>query len=144
MGKEHADHLISVLEQHYKVAKDWSGERYGGIKLDWDYTKRKVHLSMPSYCKEALFRFNHVLGKLRHQPHKHPVPTYGATAQYAKEDDASSLLSGKENKFVQQVTGTFLFLRQSSGQHNAGCLECNCTEAGGANTRDNGEGKTVS
>ena len=64
---------------------------------------------MPSYCKEALLRFNHVLGKLRHQPHKPTIQTYGATTQCTKEDDASALLSNEEKNFVQQVTGTFIF-----------------------------------
>ena len=36
VGKEHAGHLVSVLEQHYTVAKDWSGKWYDGITLDWD------------------------------------------------------------------------------------------------------------
>ena len=34
VGAEHANHLISVLEQHYKVSKDWRGKRYGGITLN--------------------------------------------------------------------------------------------------------------
>ena len=107
MGKEHAGQLISVLEQHYTVVKDWSDKWYDGITLDWDYARRKVHLSMPCFCKEALLRFKHIIVKLRHQPHKHTVPTEGATPQYTKEDDTYALLSNKKKTFVQQVTGTF-------------------------------------
>ena len=44
VGKEHADHLISILEELYVVEKDWAGKKYCGINLDWDYDKRKVHL----------------------------------------------------------------------------------------------------
>ena len=61
VGKEHADHLIKVLKEHYEVAEDWDGEKYCGITLDWDYIKRKVHLSMPGYCEEGLSRFRHEL-----------------------------------------------------------------------------------
>ena len=47
VGEEHAQHLIDVLKEHYKVAEDWKGEKYGGIILDWYYVKRKVHMLMP-------------------------------------------------------------------------------------------------
>ena len=36
VGKEHANHLISVPEEHYVVKKDWLGKKYCGITLDWD------------------------------------------------------------------------------------------------------------
>ena len=78
VGKENADHLINVLKEHYEVAEDWDGTKYCGINLDWDYIKRKVHLSMPGYCDEALTRFRHELRKIMDQPHKYAVPVYGA------------------------------------------------------------------
>ena len=109
VGKEHVQHLIDTLKQYYVVAEDWKGEKYSGITLDWDYNKREVHLSMPGYCREALVRFNHTLRKLNHQPHKHTLPTYGATIQYAKPEDSSPLVGEEEKKFIQQVTGTFLY-----------------------------------
>jgi hypothetical protein len=43
------------------------------------------------------------------QPHKHTVPTYGATIQYTKDDDATNLISKEEKKYIQQVLGTFLY-----------------------------------
>ena len=64
---------------------------------------------MPGYCKEALVRFEHTLRKLNHQPHKHVLPVYGRTIQYAKEPDTSPKIGEAEKKFVQQVTGTFLY-----------------------------------
>ena len=33
VGKEHAQHLESVLKQHYKVTTDWTGTQYVGIHL---------------------------------------------------------------------------------------------------------------
>ena len=109
VGEEHAHHLINVLKKHYKVAEDWNGEKYSGITLDWDYVRREVHLSMPEYCADALVRFNHTLRKLNHQPHKHTLPTYGTSIQYAKERDASPAVGKEETKLIQQVTGTFLY-----------------------------------
>eukprot|EP00957_Ditylum_brightwellii_P138891 10586453-Ditylum_brightwellii.AAC.1 len=39
VGKKHAKHLLDVLKQHYKVSEDWSGTRYCGITLEWDYPR---------------------------------------------------------------------------------------------------------
>ena len=38
-GIEHVQHLIKVLEQHYKIKCDWSGQRYIGITLLWEYQR---------------------------------------------------------------------------------------------------------
>ena len=39
VGEEHAQHLKNTLEEHYKLTCDWTGTRYIGITLDWDYNK---------------------------------------------------------------------------------------------------------
>jgi hypothetical protein len=104
------DHLIQTLKQDYEIEEDWEGTRYLGITLNWDYKKREVPLPMPDYVERARIRFGHLIPKqLQHQPHKHTVPTYGATIQYAKDDDATSLLLKEEKKYIQQVLGTFLY-----------------------------------
>ncbi len=103
------NHLIQALKQDYEIEEDWNGTCYRGITLDWDYKKSKVHLSMPGYVERALARFGHLIPKiLQNQPHKHTVPTYEATIQYAKDDDAANLLK-EEKKYIQQVLGTFLY-----------------------------------
>jgi hypothetical protein len=71
---------------------------------------------MPSYVEQALVRFGHLIPKiLQHQPHKHTVPTYGATIQYAKNNDATKPLSKEEKKYIQQVLGTFLYYGRAVG-----------------------------
>ena len=40
VGKEHTEHLISVLESSYTISTDWKGKSYLGLDLDWDYQKR--------------------------------------------------------------------------------------------------------
>ena len=109
VGEEHANHLIQALSENYVLDTDWDGKKYVGITLDWDYVGRKVHLSMPGYCDDALVRFGHVMRKRTDQPHKHEVPVYGAKVQYAKDEDTSPPLSKEEKQFIQQVTGVFLF-----------------------------------
>jgi hypothetical protein len=54
VGKEHAIHLQQVLNKHYKLTCNWTGSRYIGITLNWDYKRRQVHLSMPGYVEKAL------------------------------------------------------------------------------------------
>ena len=72
VGREHAEHLKTVLEEHYKVTADWSGTRYAGIHLQWDYDNNKVHLYMPGYIKRALKQFQHKLTEKQF----HPSPTH--------------------------------------------------------------------
>jgi hypothetical protein len=48
-GKEHADHLKHVLEEQFKVTADWTGTRYAGIHLHWDYCNSTAHLCLPGY-----------------------------------------------------------------------------------------------
>jgi hypothetical protein len=114
VGKEHADHLVKVLEEHYAISQDWEGKKYCGLTLDWDYEGHQVHLSLPGYIKRALIRFRHAQPKKRQdQPHQHVRPTYGAKAQYAEEGDSSEPLTKQEQKFVQEVVGVFLYLARA-------------------------------
>ena len=110
VGKEHVDHLSAILGQHYKCSHDWTGTRYLGMDIDWDYTDKKVHISMLDYVPEALTRFQHPKPKKpQHQPYPHVKPTYGATKQYAVDNDTSPPLSKSDKKYVQEVIGTFLY-----------------------------------
>ncbi len=110
-GKEHAEHLESVLKQHYPVKTEWDGKRYIGIFLDWDYNKQQVHLSIPGYKDKALKQFNHPKPKRpQNQPFPHTQPKYGAPKQYAKEESNAPPLDKKGKRFIQQVCGKFLFL----------------------------------
>ncbi len=88
--KEHVQHLIKVLKEHYEVEEDWSGTRYLGITLDWDYKHHKVHLSMPEYVEQALAHFGHQIpDKPQHQPHphtQHTAPLYSTQNQKTHQD----------------------------------------------------------
>ena len=110
VGREHAEHLKQVLEEHYKVTTDWSGTRYVGVHLYWDYTKRQVHLYMPGYVKRALQQFQHVFKQKQNQPFPDTPIKYGAKKQYAKNESTSPPVDSKTKKYIQQVCGKFLFL----------------------------------
>ena len=109
-GEEHALHLKQALEEHYKVTTDWTGKRYIGIMLDWDYKKQQVHLTMPGYVTKALKQFQHVFHKAQHAPYPSIPIKYGAKKQYATESSTAPSLDAKGKKFIQQVCGKFLFL----------------------------------
>ena len=51
IGKEHADHLLAALQEHYTLDIDWAGKLYCSITLDWDYENGMVNISMPGYIK---------------------------------------------------------------------------------------------
>ena len=81
VGKEHALHLKSALEENYKITTDWAATRYIGITIDWDYKKRQVQ---PGYVEKALKQFGHEWDKRKQDA---PFPSapikYGAKKQYA-------------------------------------------------------------
>ena len=101
---------MTILKKKYAISSDDTGKRYLGLDLDWDYKNRTVHISMLDYVTTALKRFHHTCPrKAQDQPHAHLKTIYGAKKQYAPNDDDSPLLSKADKKFVQEVTGTFLY-----------------------------------
>jgi hypothetical protein len=116
VGKEHALHLKSVIEEHYKCSADWTGTRYIGITLDWDYSNRKVHLSIPGYKDKALKQFqHHQPSDLQHSPFQCKEINYGAKKQYAVLASTAQPLDKVDKKFIQKVCGKFLFLARAVG-----------------------------
>ena len=94
VGKQHVEHLMAVLQEHYKLSSDWKGKKYLVLDLDWDYKNRTVHLSMLGCVAEALTRFCHKHPrKPQDQPYPHIKPNYGAKSQYDEAIDDSPPLS---------------------------------------------------
>jgi len=111
VGEEHAQHLVSVLRQHYDISTDWKGEKYIGLTLDWDYERREVHLSMPGYIAKARKEFGHEMPKRQqNSPYQVTPPKYGAKVQYAEQPIDSPLLDKEGKTFIQKVNGKFLYL----------------------------------
>ncbi len=92
VGKEHANHLKQAREVNYKLTCDWMGTHYIGITLDWNYTKRQVHLSMPNYVTKASKRFQHIAKKWQYAPYPCVPIHYGAKKQYTMLDLKAPLL----------------------------------------------------
>jgi hypothetical protein len=65
---------------------------------------------MPGYIEKALIRFGHTPpNKPQLQPHPHTVPTYGATIQYGKHIDQSSIPTKEQQQYIQKVIGVLLY-----------------------------------
>ncbi len=107
--KAHVDRLLNVLQQAYKCSTDWTGARYVGLTLDWDYTNGTCDLSMPGYIARALSRFDHPPPpKKEHSPHPWNAPIYGSRQQFAQHD-STPFVDAKHKLRLQEVLGTLLY-----------------------------------
>eukprot|EP00804_Cyclotella_cryptica_P007211 CCRYP_009751-RB/>CCRYP_009751-RB protein AED:0.29 eAED:0.25 QI:0/-1/0/1/-1/1/1/0/612 len=110
VGTQHAQNLIDTLRQHYLLAEDWTGDLYCGIKLDWNYDKHTLLISLPGYIQKVLQRFQHDKPDTPqccpYQPHP---KKFGADSQDTLPQDTSKPLDPDGVKRVQQVVGSLLF-----------------------------------
>ena len=111
VGKEHAQHLIGVIESAgYEATLDWEGKVFCGLHLQWDYENGTVDLSMPGYIEKALQRFEHPTPtRPEDAPHAWQAPQYGAKIQMTDEIDTSPPLDPTGTKRLQEIIGTLLY-----------------------------------
>jgi hypothetical protein len=106
VGKEHADHLIRTLKKHYKIATDWDGDLYCGIKLDWHYNQGYLDISMPGYVKCLLDKFKHNNPeKPQYSPYQAAPRIYGKGTHNPLPDNTTKKLDKKRIKRIQQAVG---------------------------------------
>ena len=104
------DHLADTLKRMYTITMDWTGTKYLGLTLRWDYKNRTCDMSMPKYIEKALLRFAIPTPKrAQHSPHAWAKPDYGAKTQLTAPIDDSSPLSQPERTRIQEITGTLLY-----------------------------------
>ncbi len=106
--KQDIQHLITALQQNYKISTDFEGTNYCGLTLDWFYDDGFVDVSMPGYVPRALEKFQHKAKTPQYSPHPCHRPAYGSKVQYAPDPDTTDLASPKEKQRVQSIAGTFL------------------------------------
>jgi hypothetical protein len=81
-----------------------------GITLDWNYDDGELICSMPGYVAQALKELEHASPPSHYKgPSKIDRPDYGVKVQYVKEDLLTKQLTAEQIKFLQRVTGNFLF-----------------------------------
>ena len=94
VGKRHDDHLRDILIEHYELTQNWSGSRFAGINLTWDFTNRTCRLFIKNYIKNLLLKWGHAIPlKPRHSHFSHAPIIYGAKQQFANLPDASPKLN---------------------------------------------------
>ena len=77
VGNKHAQHLKTILKQHYEISTNWTGKKYVRLTIDWNYNQSDMHISMPGYVQQALTWFQHPQPwKPQHQPHPHVQPKF--------------------------------------------------------------------
>ncbi len=114
MGKEHVYHLIKCIKTKYNLTKDWTGELYCGIKLNWDYTARTIDISMPGYIRKLLQKYKHCIpSKPQRCPYSLAPKQYGAKAQAPLHIDISSKLLPEDITEIQCIVGSILHYVQA-------------------------------
>ncbi len=112
--EEKAQHLIQAAQKYYTCFFKKEGERCWGLAIEWDYSGKKVHLSMPTYVEKTLKWFQHPPPiVLQDELHQHVKKTYGANFHEANPPNTSPPLDKAGKKFIQEVTGVFLYLAQA-------------------------------
>ena len=108
-NKDDINHLFAAIKEKYPLKIDWTGNKYIGINLEWDYKKREVKLLMKEYVKRALQQLQHPTPSRYHYgPTKYVSPEYGKKIQYSTED-TSPELTPLQKKHIQKVCGKFLY-----------------------------------
>ena len=114
VGKEHADHLLGVLNRYYKMSEDWEGKKFAGIDIEWNYGPRHCdrwcRLSMKNYISDLLLKEGWKKPATPQlSPHKHREIIYGAKQQLSAEADDSPPLNVKGIRRIQRIVGALLY-----------------------------------
>jgi hypothetical protein len=104
-------HLQQAIGTVFKYSSDWEGANFCGMQFDWHYDEQYVDVSMKEYVMKALQRLQHTPITPQYSPHLHTPIRYGrkGVQQHATAQDISPLLSPIETKWIQSVSGTFLY-----------------------------------
>jgi hypothetical protein len=109
IGKQHPEHLMSVLKEHYDMEEDWVGELHYGINLSWNYGEGWVEISLPNYCHKQLTKYRHKAPKRpQYCPYEPAAVQYGRKPQETSVKIESNPLDKEGKLCVQQVVGSFL------------------------------------
>ena len=93
---EDSDNFLKAPRAKYLITVNMEETVYIGIKIERECVHRTFTLSIPSYTRKALHRFQHILrGNKEYSPHKCASIKYGHKAQYADPLDAAEYLSEK-------------------------------------------------
>jgi hypothetical protein len=92
----------------YKFSQDWSGSKYLGFKIDWDYEKDYVDLSLPGHIKDLAVKLDLMASQRRDAPGAYAPPSFGSKVQWNSVDE-SRQLDASELLLVQRIVGSLLY-----------------------------------
>ncbi len=109
-NKDEVDHLIASIKKDYMLTKDWAGNLYCGIQLNWNYAGRTVDTSMPGYIKKKLQEYRRIIPrKIQGCPYLPKPKKIGTEAQASSPQDNMPKLDEKGIKWVQKIVGSILY-----------------------------------
>jgi hypothetical protein len=86
-------HLKKALAEDYRVAVDWKGSLFCGVKLSWDYINWHITTHMPGYIGMALTKYQHPHSTVpQHALYKTTTIQYSAKVQRVEEDKSPPLM----------------------------------------------------
>jgi hypothetical protein len=111
VNSDNVQHLIvSITKKNYSLTKNWTGDLYCGMKLEWGYVNRTVDTLMSGCVKKKLQEYGHIKPKkLQTCPYSPEPKKFGTEAQAPLPPDISSKLDAKGIKCVQQIFGSILY-----------------------------------
>ena len=103
-NKEDIHFLHDTIAKEYTCKIDWTGENFLGYKINWNYDRGYVDISIPDYIKNALERLGYNVSTWpQYSPHEHIGVnwTNKGDRQYAQQPEASLFLTKDKTKYVQ-------------------------------------------
>lgn len=109
-NKADVEALIACLAKgEYKMSQDWTGSKYLGFEIAWNYDKHYVDLSLPGHIKDLVDKLNITNSfKYTAAPGVYTPPSYGNKGQFTKIDE-SRPLDAIELLYVQRIVGSLLY-----------------------------------
>ena len=102
--------MRNTFLKHYEITQDWTGSRFAGIDLAWDYSKRTCCLSIKNYIKNLLLKWGHTIpSKPEHAPFRHVPIISGAKQPFTHSPDTSPPLDVAGVKRIQAIIGALLY-----------------------------------
>ena len=120
-GKQHALHLLKILDQNYNITTDWEGGKFAGMDLAWYYNDKhenqSCRISMNEYIEKVRLKYGHPRpSKAQLSPHNYSEVIYGAKYQLTHEDDTSPSLDNQGTKQIQGIVGALLYYVRAVGK----------------------------
>jgi hypothetical protein len=103
-------HFLRTLRELYTIKVDFQGLKYLGITIDICRSQRHATLSMPGYVAKLLKRVRPNGIKGAATPSVYASPNYSHPATQKATVDTTSLASDEQQKELQVVVGTLLYI----------------------------------